>query len=37
LLRLSGLVDRRRKGEAEIYSPKRGKPETARAFLAKMK
>jgi len=31
------LVDRKRKGKAQIYSLNRGKLEPARAFLAKVK
>ena len=37
LLRMSGLVDRKRKGKSQIYSLKREALEPARAFLAKVK
>jgi DNA-binding transcriptional ArsR family regulator len=37
LLRNQRLVDRKRKGKAQIYSLNRGKLEPARKFLAKMR
>ena len=37
LLRMSGLVDRKRKGKQMFYSLNRSKLEPARVFLAKMK
>jgi len=37
LLRMSGLVDRERKGREMHYSLNRGKLEPVRAFLAKLK
>lgn len=37
LLRMSGLVDRKRRGRAQIYSLNRAKLAPVRAFLAKMK